>query len=254
MRWEASWGELVYGGLVSRGGEAQGEITAASYRLRELSLPLEQSRLKAEGEWQRSDQAAHWLTLQAKQLDLDKLNALLQPHHELAGNIDLNLDLQSKGLSRESLLSHLTGNIQLQGKDLFLDGIRLDGYLDEVLHQTPKPSPLSALYDQLPSGGTGINQLMLQAQAKQGVLDLQGAVATITHLLGLRGTLDLHQQQWHAELGLLNQRYCAELTSTMRGPSLNPSFSFQLPSRCQPWPSSSVPYPPQGRRGSLRGE
>ena len=254
LRWETSWGELVYGGLVSRRGEAQGEITAASYRLRELSLPLEQSLLKAEGEWQRGDQAAHWLTLQAKQLDLDKLNTLLQPRHELAGNIDLSLDLQSKGRSIAESWAQLAGDIQLSGKDLFLDGIRLDGYLDEVLRQTPKPSRLSELYTQLPSGGTGINQLMLQAQAKQGVLDLQGAMATITHLLGLRGTLDLNQQQWHAELGLLNQRHCAELTSTVRGPSLDPSFSVQLPSRCQPWPSSSVPYPPQGRRGSLRGE
>jgi hypothetical protein len=254
LRWETSWGELVYSGLTSRGGEAQGDISAASYRLRELSLPLEKSQLKAEGEWRRDAESAHWLNLTAKQLDLDKLNALLHPSHELAGNVDITLDLQSKGRDIQSLLAQLNGSAQLDGQDLFLDGIRLDGYLDDLLHRVPTPSRYSELSGKLQGGDTGINQLALRAQATNGNLTLQGAMATITHLLGLRGSLDLAHQQWQAELGLLNQHNCAELGSKLTGTTLDPDVEFRLPARCQPWQQNLVPYPPQGRRGSLRAE
>ena len=252
LRWETSWGELVYAGLTSRGGEAQGEISTDSYRLRELKLPLEKSQLRAEGEWRRDDLGLHQLTVQAKQLDLDKLNALLQPKHELAGNLDLQADLHSQGHDRQSLLHELGGTLRLEGKELFLDGIRLDHYLDGALQKLPKRSNWAALYPQIEGGDTGINQLALHVQGEAGQLTLEGALASITHLLAVRGKLDLTQQQWQSELGVLNQQQCAELTVRMTGPLATPDFSFKSPSPCQPWPKGQVAYPPQGRRGALR--
>ncbi|MEZ7862943.1 MAG: AsmA family protein [Aeromonadaceae bacterium] len=252
LRWETSWGELVYAGLTSRGGEAQGEISTDSYRLRELKLPLEKSQLKAEGEWRRDDLGLHQLTIQARQLDLDKLNALLHPKHELAGSLDLEADLHSQGHDRQSLLRELGGTLRLEGKELFLDGIRLDNYLDGALQQLPKRSNFAALYPQIEGGDTGINQLALHVQGEAGQLTLDGALASITHLLAVRGKLDLTRQQWQSELGVLNQQHCAELTARMTGALANPDFSFKSPTPCQPWPKGQVAYPPQGRRGALR--
>ena len=252
MRWETSWGELVYKGLTSRGGEAQGEVSADSYRLRELKLPLEKSQLKAEGEWRRDDLGLHQLSLQAKQLDLDKLNALLQPKHELAGNLDLEADIHSQGHDNQSLLRELGGTLRMGGKELFLDGIRLDAYLDEALKTLPKQSNFDTLYPHIEGGDTGINQLALHIQGEAGKLTLDGSLASITHLLAVRGSLDLTQQQWQSELGLLNQQQCAELTARLTGPLVTPNITFKNPSPCQPWPKGQVAYPPQGRRGALR--
>ena len=252
LRWETSWGELVYGGLTSRGGEAQGEVSADSYRLRELKLPLEKSQLQAEGEWRRDDLGLHQLSLQAKQLDLDKLNALYHPKHELAGNLDLEADIHSQGHDSQSLLRELGGTLRVSGKELFLDGIRLDAYLDEALKKLPKQANIDTLYPHIEGGDTGINQLALHIQGEAGKLALDGSLASITHLLAVRGTLDLTQQQWQSELGLLNQQQCAELTARVTGPLATPDFTFKNPLPCQPWPEVQVPYPPQGRRGSLR--
>ncbi len=96
--------------------------------------------------------------------------------------------------------------------------------------------------------------MALHIQGEAGKLALEGSLASITHLLAVRGTLDLTQQQWQSELGLLNQQQCAELTARLTGPLATPVFTFKSPSHCQPWPEVQVSYPPQGRRGNLRGE
>lgn len=253
-RLEASWGELVYDSLVSRGGELQGEITVDTARLRSLTLPLEQGVVTADGQWSRNPATPHQLNLTAKQLDLEKLSDLLASQPEFAGTADVDLALQSQGTNRNELQTKLQGTLNLHGKDLFLDGFKLDEFLEQALDKTPGNSDGAHLYHQLQNGDTAVNRMALQLTAQQGVIQLQGAASTITHQLGLRGQLDLGKEQWQSEWGLLNDKGCAELSAKMQGPFANPNFSFSSHRKgCAHWERLGVPYPPQGRQGSLRG-
>lgn len=252
-RLEASWGELVYDSLVSRGGELQGEITPDGARLRNLKLPLEQGSITADGLWSRNATLPHQLNLRAKEVELEKLSDLFAAKPEFAGKVDLDLALQSQGSNRNELTANLQGTLGVRGKDLFLDGLKLDEYLEQGLDKTPAKSDGSSLYQQLQNGDTAINRLALQLTAQQGVIQLQGAASTITHQLGLRGQLDLAQEQWQSEWALLNDRGCAELKAKMQGPLTTPSFQFSAQRQgCEVWERLGVPYPPQGREGPLR--
>ena len=252
-RLEASWGELVYDSLVSRGGELQGEITPDGTRIRTLKLPLEQGNIVGDGLWSHNATQPHQLNLTGKALDLEKLSDLLAAKPEFAGTADLKLALQSQGTNRTELAATLQGSLELQGKDLFLDGLRLDEFLEQGLDKTPGNKEGANLYHQLQNGDTAINRLALQLAARQGVIQLQGAASTITHQLGLRGQLDLAKEQWQSEWGLLNDKGCAELSARMQGPLATPSFQFSSQEQeCKPWDRLGVSYPPQGRQGPLR--
>lgn len=254
LRWETSWGELVYGGLVSRRGDAQGDITHDTYRLRGLRLPLDQGQLTANGEWQRQSTLTHHLSLQVNQLDLDKLNDIFKFKHELSGRIDLNLDLTSQGLDLESARQHLNGQLNLSGKDLYMDKLDLDGYLDAQLENPTPTQDFAGRYPALAGHGTGINQLRLALNAEAGQLQLDGGLATISHLLRLKGHLNLQDASWQSELGVLNAKQCAELVASIQGPWANPQIGLKDAKACSGWRDPQVSYPPQGPRGSLRGD
>lgn len=67
---------------------------------------------------------------------------MLGPRYPFAGKSDLTLDLQAKGKDLTTIRQSLQGNATLDVLDLFVDGLKLDTYLDEQL--TPKaPAPQS---------------------------------------------------------------------------------------------------------------
>lgn len=254
-RIEASWGELIYRSLTSRGGEADSELTPQGWQLRSLSLPLEQGKLTASGFWSREAATPHQLTLEAQDLDVAKLAPFWPAADNLSGNASLQATLRSQGGS-QIWWRGLDGSARLDGKDLFLGGIKLDDYLEQSLSQPAKKLTTAELTSALQGGDTAINQLALALKANQGVLSLSGTAASITHQIALRGSLTLAQQEqfsgeWHSEWALLNSKGCAESRLAVNGPLLSPALQQQPGGDCQ-WPRLNVPYPPQGRQGKLR--
>lgn len=87
----------------------------------------------------------------------------------------------------------------------------------------------------------------------QGQLKIeQAGASTITHLLGVQGSVDLVNEQWQLDLGVLNGQHCAELLGQWRGPLAEPILSWgfqQKPDGCG-W-ETGVRYPPQGNSSPL---
>lgn len=249
-RWELSWGELAYGSLISHGGEAQGELSGNAWRLRQLQAPLDKGQLSADALWSRQEGGTHQLNLTAKQLDLDLLNRLFHPDYELGGKVDLQLNLQSQGADVETLCQHLQGQAEVRGQDLYLDILQLDRYLDG-LGAKSGPQPWTAVSQGLQGSGTGINQLHLTLNAAQGQLQLQGAAASITHLLGINSRLDLAKLTWQGALQQLSAKRCTALQLAFSGPLQAPDWQVSAPAGCvkASW-ADGVPYPPQGRQAA----
>lgn len=255
-RLEAGWSELVYDGVVGYQGELRAELEDDSLHLRTLSSQLQQGRLQVQGRLQLAGEQPHQLQLQLQDVDLERLSHLLKPRHAVDGRGDLQLDLSARGRDWSSLGASLSGQLSLEARDLFLDGLRLDPYLDQRLASPALPARESV--DQsltaMAGGDTAFNRVHLSLKAQQGQVRLDGsAAASITHLLALQGGLDLVKQQWALKIGLLNDSRCAELLARVQGALTAPQLLFlPPPPDCRPWPTAPVDYPPQGKRGPLR--
>ena len=254
-RLEASWGELVYQSLTSRGGELEGELTHQGWQLGKLSLPLDQGNMTASGFWSRDPATPHQLSLNGKDLDPGKLAPFWKPAESLSGNVNLQAELQSRADSPLWWQS-LTGTARLDGKDLFIDGIKLDDYLEKSLEAPSHSMTLESLHTALAGGDTAINLLALELKANAGVIGVNGAASTIPHQIALKGQLTLSQQapfsaQWQSTWGLLDSKGCSALSLSVNGPFLSPGLQQQPTHDCQ-WQRLGVPYPPQGRQGKLR--
>lgn len=254
-RIEASWGELVYQSLTSRGGELEGELTSQGWQLGKLALPLEQGNLTASGFWSRDPATPNKLSLMGKELDISKLAPFWKPAESLSGTLSLQANLESQA-DGTLWWKDLTGTARLDGKDLFLNGIKLDDYLEQSLETPSRSLTAESLQTALQGGDTAINLLALELQAKAGTITMNGAASTIPHQIGLKGSLLLSQQaplsaQWQSEWALLDSKGCSAVSLSVNGPFLAPTLQQQPTHGCQ-WQRLGVPYPPQGRQGKLR--
>ena len=128
--------------------------------------------------------------------------------------------------------------------------IALDRYLDGLSAKSG-PQPWTAVSQGLQGSGTGINQLHLTLNAAQGQLQLQGAAASITHLLGINSRLDLTKLTWQGALQQLSAKRCTALQLAFSGPLQAPDWQVSAPAGCvkASW-ADGVAYPPQGRQAA----
>lgn len=254
-RLEGSWLELVWKTMVSRKAEFQAELADNKITLERFNTQLEESDFTISGQIGLTDTTPHQLKASLKKFDLEQLSDMLGPRYPFAGKSDLNVDLQATGYDAAALWQSMQGTATLAVQDLFVDGLKLDIWLDEQL--TPAAPPAQSfeqLTGKLRGGDTAFNHAYLQMQAGSGMLDFSGsAFESITHLVGVKKGIDLNKQEWQLQLGLLNDRNQPELLGTMSGALNAPKLEFRLPgSDRAPWPTKPISYPPQGRQGSLR--
>ena len=259
-RVESKWFELVWDGLSARNGELDGELTPSAWQLNKLTSTLpDEGSISLSGQWGKERGQNSSLQLQGKQLDLEQWNKLLHPGSpspvSLAGKLDINADLQAVvGKTPDSWRSTLQGSLSLDAKDPFWDKVAIDPLLDEWFKgvQPPTLTP-EALWQALQKGDTPFYRVKLQAKAEQGQLKIeQAGASTITHLLALRGGVDLAKGEWLLDLGVLNKQRCAELLAQWRGPLDTPTLGWSFPSgqsECG-W-DPGVRYPAQGNSSPL---
>ncbi|MFM5152781.1 AsmA family protein [Aeromonas hydrophila] len=255
-RLESAWFELVWDGLSARNGELDGELTAGSWQLNKLtsSLPDEGS-LSLSGQWGREPGQTSRLQLKGKKLDLVQWGKILHSPVSFAGKMDLSADLQAlHGGTPGAWRSSLQGNIALDATEPFWDKVKIDPLLDQWFKQAAAPtlSP-TELWQAMQEGDTPFYRIKLQGKVAQGQLKIeQAGASTITHLLGVQGSVDLVNEQWQLDLGVLNGQHCAELLGQWRGPLAEPTLSWgfqQKPDGCG-W-ETGVRYPPQGNSSPL---
>ncbi|HAU4903809.1 TPA: membrane assembly protein AsmA, partial [Aeromonas hydrophila] len=129
-----------------------------------------------------------------------------------------------------------------------------DPLLDQWFKQAAAPTLSPAeLWQAMQEGDTPFYRIKLQGKVAQGQLKIeQAGASTITHLLGVQGSVDLVNEQWQLDLGVLNGQHCAELLGQWRGPLAEPTLSWgfqQKPDGCG-W-ETGVRYPPQGNSSPL---
>jgi Uncharacterized protein involved in outer membrane biogenesis len=254
-RLEGDWLELVWQTLVSRKAEFQAELADNKIQLEQFNTQLENSDFTVSGQWGLTTDIPHQLKLSLKKFDLEQLSDMLGPHYPFAGESDLTLDLQANGHTLTDIEKTLQGSATLSIKDLFVDGLTLDSYLDNQLTpKAPEPQTFEQLIGKLRSGDTAFNHVRIQLQANHGMLDFDGsAFESITHLLALKQGFDLNKQQWRLQLGLLNDQNKPELLGNLTGALQEPQLTFHLPaSNAASWPTKPIHYPPQGPQGPLR--
>ncbi|MFB0595091.1 AsmA-like C-terminal region-containing protein [Aeromonas hydrophila] len=255
-RLESAWFELVWDGLSARNGELDGELTAGSWQLNKLtsSLPDEGS-LSLSGQWGREPGQTSRLQFKGEKLDLVQWGKILHSPVSFAGKVDLSADLQAlHGGTPGAWRSSLQGNIALDATEPFWDKVKIDPLLDQLFKQAAAPtlSP-GELWQAMQEGDTPFYRIKLQGKVAQGQLKIeQAGASTITHLLGVQGSVDLVNEQWQLDLGVLNGQHCAELLGQWRGPLAEPTLSWgfqQKPDGCG-W-ETGVRYPPQGNSSPL---
>ncbi|MEZ6928420.1 MULTISPECIES: AsmA-like C-terminal region-containing protein [unclassified Aeromonas] len=255
-RLESAWFELVWDGLSARNGELDGELTAGSWQLNKLtsSLPDEGS-LSLSGQWGREPGQTSRLQLKGEKLDLVQWGKILHSPVSFAGKMDLSADLQAlHGGTPGAWRSSLQGNIALDATEPFWDKVKIDPLLDQWFKQAAAPtlSP-TELWQAMQEGDTPFYRIKLQGKVAQGQLKIeQAGASTITHLLGVQGSVDLVNEQWQLDLGVLNGQHCAELLGQWRGKLAEPTLSWgfqQKPDGCG-W-ETGVRYPPQGNSSPL---
>ncbi len=255
-RLESAWFELVWDGLSARNGELDGELTAGSWQLNKLtsSLPDEGS-LSLSGQWGREPGQTSRLQFKGEKLDLVQWGKILHSPVSFAGKMDLSADLQAlHGGTPGAWRSSLQGNIALDATEPFWDKVKIDPLLDQWFKQAAAPTLSSAeLWQAMQEGDTPFYRIKLQGKVAQGQLKIeQAGASTITHLLGVQGSVDLVNEQWQLDLGVLNGQHCAELLGQWRGPLAEPTLSWgfqQKPDGCG-W-ETGVRYPPQGNSSPL---
>ncbi|MGL6510017.1 membrane assembly protein AsmA [Aeromonas hydrophila] len=255
-RLESTWFELVWDGLSARNGELDGELTAGSWQLNKLtsSLPDEGS-LSLSGQWGREPGQTSRLQFKGEKLDLVQWGKILHSPVSFAGKMDLSADLQAlHGGTPGAWRSSLLGNIALDATEPFWDKVKIDPLLDQWFKQAAAPTLSPAeLWQAMQEGDTPFYRIKLQGKVAQGQLKIeQAGASTITHLLGVQGSVDLVNEQWQLDLGVLNGQHCAELLGQWRGPLAEPTLSWgfqQKPDGCG-W-ETGVRYPPQGNSSPL---
>lgn len=255
-RLESAWFELVWDGLSARNGELDGELSAGSWQLNKLtsSLPDEGS-LSLSGQWGREPGQTSRVQLKGEKLDLVQWGKILHSPVSFAGKLDLSADLQAlHGGTPGAWRSSLQGNFALDATEPFWDKVKIDPLLDLWFKQAAAPTLTPAeLWQAMQEGDTPFYRIKLQGKVAQGQLKIeQAGASTITHLLGLQGSVDLVNEQWQLDLGVLNGQHCAELLGQWRGPLAEPTLSWgfqQKPDGCG-W-ETGVRYPPQGNGSPL---
>ncbi|HAU4930664.1 AsmA family protein [Aeromonas hydrophila] len=255
-RLESAWFELVWDGLSARNGELDGELTAGSWQLNKLTSALpDEGSLSLSGQWGREPGQTSRLQLKGEKLDLVQWGKILHSPVSFAGKMDLSADLQAlHGGTPGAWRSSLQGNIALDATEPFWDKVKIDPLLDQWFKQAAAPtlSP-TELWQAMQEGDTPFYRIKLQGKVAQGQLKIeQAGASTITHLLGVQGSVDLVNEQWQLDLGVLNGQHCAELLGQWRGPLAEPTLSWgfqQKPDGCG-W-ETGVRYPPQGNSSPL---
>lgn len=255
-RIESQWFELVWDGLSARNGELDGELTPGSWQLNKLtsSLPDEGS-LSLSGQWGREPGQTSRLQLKGEKLDLVQWSKLLHSPVSFAGKADLSADLQAlHGGTQDAWRSSLQGNIALDATEPFWDKVKIDPLLDQWFKQAAPPTLTpTELWQAMQEGDTPFYRIKLQGKVAQGQLKIeQAGASTITHLLGVQGSVDLVNEQWQLDLGILNGQRCAELIGRWRGPLDTPVLNWEFPTKqasCD-W-EVGVRYPAQGRNSPL---
>ena len=132
--------------------------------------------------------------------------------------------------------------------------MKIDPLLDEWFKgATPPTLTPEQLWQAMQEGDTPFYRIKLQGKIENGQLSVeQAGASTITHLLALQGGIDLVNEQWQLNLGVLNGKRCAELTGQWRGPLTTPTLTWAFPQKqasCG-W-EVGVRYPAQGRSAPL---
>lgn len=255
-RLESAWFELVWDGLSARNGELDGELTAGSWQLNKLTSSLpDEGNLSLSGQWGREPGQTSRLQLKGEKLDLVQWGKILHSPASFAGKMDLSADLQAlHGGTPGAWRSSLQGNIALDATEPFWDKVKIDPLLDQWFKQAAAPTLTpTELWQAMQEGDTPFYRIKLQGKVAQGQLKIeQAGASTITHLLGVQGSVDLVNEQWQLDLGVLNGQHCAELLGQWRGPLAEPTLSWgfqQKPDGCG-W-ETGVRYPPQGNSSPL---
>jgi hypothetical protein len=254
-RLEGSWLELVWQTLVSRKAEFQAELADNAVKLEKFSTQLEESALNISGQWGLNDDASHQLKLTLQKFDLEQFSDMIGPRYPFAGLANIALDLQTQGHDWANIQTHLQGNATLDVQDLFVDGLKLDAYLDEQLTpKAPAAQTLEQLIGKLRGGDSAFNHAHIQLHADKGNVSFDGsAFESITHLIALKQGVDLNKSSWQLQLGLLNDHNQPELLGSLQGDITAPTLTFHLPStQTTRWNTTTIHYPPQGKQGSLR--
>ncbi|WP_068978184.1 AsmA-like C-terminal region-containing protein [Aeromonas sp. EERV15] len=255
-RIESKWFELVWDGLSARNGELDGELTPSSWQLGKLtsSLPDEGS-LNLSGQWGREPGQSSRLQLQATKLDLQQWGKILHAPLSFAGKADLSADLQAEhGKTAGEWRQTLQGNFALDADEPFWDKVKIDPLLDQWFKgATPPTLTPDQLWQGMQEGDTPFYRIKLQGKIDKGQLQIeQAGASTITHLLALQGGIDLVNEQWQLDLGILNGNRCAELLGQWRGPLTAPTLAWSFPQQQDAcgW-EVGVRYPPQGNSAPL---
>ncbi|MFQ1955114.1 AsmA family protein [Aeromonas veronii] len=255
-RIESKWFELVWDGLSARNGELDGELTPSSWQLGKLtsSLPDEGS-LSMSGQWGREPGQSSRLQLQATKLDLQQWGKIFHSPVSFAGKADVSADLQAEhGKTAGEWRQSLQGSFALDANEPFWDKVKIDPLLDEWFKgATPPVLTPDQLWQAMQEGDTPFYRIKLQGKIDKGQLQVeQAGASTITHLLALQGGIDLVNEQWQLDLGILNGNRCAELLGQWRGPLTEPTLAWSFPQKQDAcgW-EVGVRYPPQGNSAPL---
>lgn len=255
-RIESKWFELVWDGLSARNGELDGELTPSSWQLGKLtsSLPDEGS-LSMSGQWGREPGQNSRLQLQATKLDLQQWGKIFHSPVSFAGKADVSADLQAEhGKTAGEWRQTLQGSFALDADEPFWDKVKIDPLLDEWFKgATPPTLTPDQLWQAMQEGDTPFYRIRVQGKINKGQLQVeQAGASTITHLLALQGGIDLVNEQWQLDLGILNGNRCAELLGQWRGPLTVPTLAWSFPQKQDScgW-EVGVRYPPQGNSAPL---
>ncbi|MGL6419695.1 membrane assembly protein AsmA [Aeromonas allosaccharophila] len=255
-RLESKWFELVWDGLSARNGELDGELTPSSWQLGKLTSSLpDEGTLNLSGQWGREPGQSSRLQLQATRLDLVQWGKILHSPVSFAGKADVSADLQAEhGKAAGEWRQTLQGNFALDADEPFWDKVKIDPLLDEWFRgATPPTLTPDQLWQAMQEGDTPFYRIKLQGKIDKGQLQIeQAGASTITHLLALQGGIDLVNEQWQLDLGVLNGNRCAELLGQWRGPLTAPTLAWSFPQKQDAcgW-EVGVRYPPQGNSAPL---
>lgn len=255
-RIESKWFELVWDGLSARNGELDGELTPSSWQLGKLTSSLpDEGTLNLSGQWGREPSQSSRLQLQATKLDLVQWGKILHSPVSFAGKADVSADLQAEhGKAAGEWRQTLQGSFALDADEPFWDKVKIDPLLDEWFKgATPPVLTPAQLWQAMQEGDTPFYRIKLQGKIDKGQLQIeQAGASTITHLLALQGGIDLVNEQWRLDLGVLNGNRCAELLGQWRGPLTEPTLAWSFPQKQDAcgW-EVGVRYPPQGNSAPL---
>ncbi|HHQ4913538.1 AsmA family protein [Aeromonas veronii] len=255
-RIESKWFELVWDGLSARNGELDGELTPSSWQLGKLTSSLpDEGTFSLSGQWGREPGQSSRLQLQATKLDLQQWGKIFHSPVSFAGKADLSADLQAEhGKTAGEWRQTLQGNFALDADEPFWDKVKIDPLLDEWFKGTTPPTLTpDQLWQAMQEGDTPFYRIKLQGKIDKGQLQIeQAGASTITHLLALQGGIDLVNEQWQLDLGILNGNRCAELLGQWRGPLTEPTLAWSFPQKQDAcgW-EVGVRYPPQGNSAPL---